>query len=74
MMELTSGFILTEVFSKDRKEKTWWKKAGKVLSKLKNILSLTCDGAGALKNIAKRSSCQVISDLFHGQQDISESI
>ena len=70
MMELQSGFIFTEVLSDNRTKDTWWKNVGGLLGTFKNILSFTCDGAGALMNIAKKVACDCINDMFHGLQDI----
>lgn len=70
MMELTSGFILTEAKADDRTFKTWCDKTKAVTSKLKHVLSFTSDKGAAIWKFAKNITANPIIDLFHMMQDI----
>ena len=70
LMELTSGFILTEELVDNRKFKTWWKHTVGILRKFKNVLSFTSDGGQALIKLGKKVACENTMDLFHLLQDV----
>jgi len=70
-MELTSGFIFTEVLVDNRTEKTWWKKIKKICKPCKNILSFTVDGGAALLKVSKKLGCERTMDLFHILKDVT---
>ncbi len=70
LMELTSGFILTEALVEDRKYATWWQEVSTLFSALKKIISFTSDGGRALIALGKKKLCNNVMDLFHMLQDV----
>jgi len=58
LMELTSGFIFTEELANDRTYSTWWVAIKDKIKGAKKILSVTSDGAKALKKIGKKLVAQ----------------
>lgn len=72
-MDLTSGFIFLEIFSKDRTYPTW-KKATSHFGKWNiKVRLMVSDRAKALIKLAKVGwECSHVPDLFHASREISK--
>lgn len=72
-MDLASGFILLEIFSKDRTYPTW-KEATSHFDKWKvKVRLMVSDQATALLKLAKVGwECSHVPDLFHASREISK--
>ena len=66
LMDLPSGFILTEEFSDNRKHRTWEQATLSIVKQFKAVACLVSDKAKPLVKLAKVSyECINVSDLFH---------
>ena len=64
-MDLPSGFLFNETFSKDRTFKTWVEKTSGSIAQFKNFLCLVSDRAKALLKLSAYHCCTGVADLFH---------
>jgi hypothetical protein len=76
LMDLSSGYLLLEDISQDRRFDTWFEKA---IPRLKDlgieVNHAVSDSAKALIKLAITGfDCPSGADLFHAQHDVSKSI